>query len=109
MKIPLVRIKDALEKKCPFICRPNGDSINCMVNNCMSWTVVIKQNTFEDHSGGHERAQRLARQYDVLVERNSIRGSEGLWFVGPLGYCKRLWPAADSVTPLDYESSEPKL
>lgn len=103
MKIPLSRMKDAKEKICPFDFNGQNYPMPCKIDHCMSWTLVRDQSAFEDHSGGKERAKKLAKCYNVLAERNNVRGSEGLWMVGPLGYCKRLWPMADQPDPSEYE------
>lgn len=97
-KIPLIPTKDVENFRCPF----KDETPHCDPD-CMAWTIVTKGESREDHSGGSEMIRRLALDYGVEATRHGPHGSTGWWEIPELGYCKRLWPNLDVVSPIDYQ------
>lgn len=91
------------EKTCPFMLNKYGYPRACS-KDCMAWTVVQPETSRENHSGGAEMMQGLAAKYNARVDYEGPRNSMGKVICPELGYCKRLWPNADPVTPEDYRS-----
>jgi hypothetical protein len=100
-KVPLIPTDLCSTKKCPFIMGKTGYPKQCDAE-CMSWTVVTKGESREDHSGGSEMIRKMAIDYGVEAKREGPGGSMGHWDIPELGYCKRLWPSLDVVKASDY-------
>ncbi len=100
--IQLQTKEDTDKRKCPFIMSTTGYPIICKNNECMSWTIVQKKISREDHSGGKEFMSSIARCFGVTLNRDKAFASEGLWFINELGYCRRLWSTVGIVTAEEY-------
>lgn len=103
MKIPLMTEFDASLLTCPFLTNL-PIKITCLTKDCMAWTIVQRKTEREDHSGGKEVMKGLGSRYGIKPERTGPPGSEGIWEIPDLGYCKRLWPMAPPITPAYYTS-----
>lgn len=103
MKIPLLTDEEGSNLTCPFLTNKEG-MFDCITVDCMSWTVVQNETSREDHSGGASAMQELGARYGIRPHRTGPTGSEGLWNLKSLSYCKRLWPMAPPITTADYTS-----
>lgn len=97
-KIPLIPEPIAQHKICPFFKDEGGFPFNCILGDCMAWHVVQPTTSREDHSGGRDMMQTMARNYGCELTREGPPGSQGFWSIPALGYCKRLWPNAQHPT-----------
>ena len=104
-KVPLTPTKDCDTKSCPFMIGETGYPKPCR-SKCIAWTVVVKETSREDHSGGGDMIRSQGYKYGIEAKRKGPGGCMGYWEIPELGYCKRLWPTLDVVSITDYEDNK---